>query len=130
VELYVAAPDNVGQSSLRRPHNYTGVALKVPCGTLDEYVEEHRIHRVDLIKIDVEGAELSVLRGARKTLSRMKPSLIVEFWDEFQTEYGTSCAEMGAFLKELGYKLFWITDSGLLPYAQSTGISFNVLGQI
>jgi FkbM family methyltransferase len=135
VELYVAAPDNVGQSSLRRPHNYSGIALKVPCRTLDEYVEEHRIHRVDLIKIDVEGSELSVLRGARKTISRMKPYLIVEFWDEFQREYGTSCAEMAAFLKELGYELLWITDGGLFPYAtetlaQSTGLSFNVLGRI
>lgn len=46
--------------------------------TLDE--EAKRVEaRIDLIKIDVEGAELSVLKGSRNTLSAHKPVLIVEF---------------------------------------------------
>ena len=53
-------------------------------------------------------------------LSECKPSLIIEFWDEFQREYGSSCAEMAAFLQEFGYKLFWITDNGLVPYSAAS----------
>jgi FkbM family methyltransferase len=131
-ELYLACPDNVGQSSFRRPHNYSGKAVTVPCLTLDDYADERGL-KINVIKIDVEGAELSVLRGAGKILSgSAKPSLIVEFWEEFQREYGSSCTEMAAFLNEHGYKLFWITDAGLLPYAQGTekqpdAAAFNVL---
>src|SRR5215831_12587286 len=113
-ELYLACPDNVGQSSFRRPHNYSGKAVTVPCRTLDDYVAEHRL-AVNVIKIDVEGAEFSVLRGARKVLSgSVKPSLIIEFWEPFQREYGSSCAEMASFLVAHGYTLFWITETGLV----------------
>lgn len=127
VELYVARPDNVGQSSLRKPHNFSGVAVKVPCRTLDDYAREQGLDRIDVIKIDVEGAELSVLRGADRILSReVKPYLIVEFWDEFQREYGASCTEMASFLTNRGYTLSSISETGLIPYSPRTDL-FNVL---
>lgn len=47
--------------------------------TLDAFIAEHGIDRVDLIKIDVEGAELSVLDGAKDTLSTMQPKVVLEF---------------------------------------------------
>lgn len=50
--------------------------IKVPCGTLDSFVPAD--HHVDFIKIDVEGAELAVFRGARETLRRCKPIMIFE----------------------------------------------------
>ena len=56
------------------------------CGTLslpvvrgDEFCAP--LPRVDLIKIDVEGFEASVLRGLRETISRWHPALICETWD-------------------------------------------------
>jgi FkbM family methyltransferase len=130
VPLYIARPDNMGQSSLRRPDNYSGTAVTVPCITLDAYVQERGIRRIDLIKIDVEGAEIGVLRGARTCLSGdPKPSLMIEFWEPFQREYGTSCEEMASFLRAHGYDLFWITETGLSPYSgtESTAHTFNVL---
>ena len=41
--------------------------------TLDEYVSEQALPRVDLIKIDVEGAEILVLKGARQLLNGPNP---------------------------------------------------------
>ena len=52
---------------------------------------------ISLIKIDVEGAEASVLRGATNTIKRDKPFLIVEIFDEFLDE-------MTEFIENLGYK--------------------------
>ncbi|MBR3747062.1 MAG: FkbM family methyltransferase [Selenomonadaceae bacterium] len=56
--------------------------------TLDSYVREKNIPRVDLIKLDVEGAELDVLKGAAVTISRFKPILLLSAyhkWDDFWT---------------------------------------------
>ncbi|MBL8839664.1 MAG: FkbM family methyltransferase [Alphaproteobacteria bacterium] len=52
---------------------------------LDDWVDLHGLERIDLVKMDVEGAELRVLEGARKTLHRCKPLLV--------TEYNASCAK-------------------------------------
>ncbi|MGI9592151.1 MAG: FkbM family methyltransferase [Myxococcota bacterium] len=46
--------------------------------TLDAFLEQQGIDRVDVLKVDVEGAELEVLRGAEKTLERCRPLLLLE----------------------------------------------------
>ena len=56
--------------------------------TLDSYVREKNLPRVNLIKLDVEGAELDVLQGAAVTISRFKPILLLSAyhkWDDFWT---------------------------------------------
>lgn len=45
--------------------------------TLDSYVAEHKLSRVDFIKLDVEGAELDVLRGATNSIATWKPKLAI-----------------------------------------------------
>jgi FkbM family methyltransferase len=53
--------------------------FEAPATTLDSFVAEHGIDRIDLVKIDVEGAELSVLDGAKETLSALQPMVVLEF---------------------------------------------------
>ena len=56
--------------------------------TLDEYVREKNLPRVDFIKLDVEGAELDVLKGAAATIARFKPILALSAYhklDDFWT---------------------------------------------
>ena len=56
--------------------------------TLDEYVREKNLPCVDFIKLDVEGTELDVLRGAATTITRFKPILALSAyhkWDDFWT---------------------------------------------
>ncbi|MBO4780213.1 MAG: FkbM family methyltransferase, partial [Selenomonadaceae bacterium] len=56
--------------------------------TLDSYVREKNLPRVDFIKLDVEGAELDVLRGAATTITRFKPILALSAYhklDDFWT---------------------------------------------
>jgi hypothetical protein len=90
----------------------------VPRLSLDDYVRDRRIGRVDLIKIDIDGGELDVLEGARQLLSCAHPQLIVEFAEGNQAPLGRSCAELAHFLKGLGYDLFCIDPrEGLFPYA-------------
>jgi FkbM family methyltransferase len=51
--------------------------IEVPCATLDDMAK--RLPRPDLVKIDVEGAELDVLLGGERLLAAERPNLIVEF---------------------------------------------------
>lgn len=54
--------------------------------TIDAYVRENNLPRVDMIKLDVEGAELDVLKGAAVTIARWKPVLALSAyhkWDDF-----------------------------------------------
>ncbi|MEI8314483.1 MAG: FkbM family methyltransferase [Verrucomicrobiota bacterium] len=54
-------------------------SVEVSVVTLDEYVETHALSIVDLLKIDAEGAEVSILHGARKFLKQPSaPSIIIE----------------------------------------------------
>jgi len=52
--------------------------FEVQCKRLDDVVDHHKINRVDFIKIDVEGFELSVLEGAQHTIEEHSPLLLIE----------------------------------------------------
>ena len=66
--------------------------VRVETRTLDSYA----FGEVDLIKIDVEGHEMSVLAGAMETIRRCRPWFIIEVWDD-------SRPQVTAFMKELDY---------------------------
>ena len=65
-------------------------SIKVPVVSLDSYIYKSAdpIRQIDLIKIDTEGFELEVLRGARRTISEIKPKFIqIEFnWHQLMRE--------------------------------------------
>ncbi|HEX2063528.1 MAG TPA: FkbM family methyltransferase, partial [Acidimicrobiales bacterium] len=56
-----------------------GVSEEVETARLDDWVERRRLDRLDLVKLDVEGAESRVLHGGRATIERFRPHLLVEF---------------------------------------------------
>lgn len=61
------------------------------------------LHHLHLVKIDVEGLELEVLRGAAQTIRRCKPVVIFE--DNYlATRYGHQRGDAKAFLEEMGYR--------------------------
>jgi FkbM family methyltransferase len=70
---------------------------------IDNVVRELGLNRLDVMKVDVEGAEYLVLRGARKTLLRFHPKLVMEV-EPFQlVNMKTSVEDLVSLLKELGY---------------------------
>lgn len=79
--------------------------------SLDEFVETNRIEKISLIKIDVEGFEMNVLRGARRTLQQLRPSLFIEIDDNNLRGQGASSVELLDFLKTFGYS-FQHAESG------------------
>ncbi len=60
-------------------HNRTNELLEeeAQITTIDDFVEQNKIPRVDFIKMDTEGYELQILKGARKTIERFRPVISV-----------------------------------------------------
>lgn len=67
-----------GEDSLAA-RNHSENLTRVPAITIDDYVSSHGISTLDLMKIDVEGFEISVLNGAAAAINRLKPDVILEF---------------------------------------------------
>jgi hypothetical protein len=66
-----------GASIVRGNANYAVTNQKVSCVSLDSYVAQHRITSIRLVKIDVEGAEDLVLKGASHTLRQLRPTAVI-----------------------------------------------------
>jgi FkbM family methyltransferase len=101
--LYVHDDSNSSASSLSEVNVHSGNQIAVQCQPLDEVVERHALNRVDLIKIDVEGAELSVIRGALSTLSRFKPTIVMELDSTLLAAFGSSIDDVRNELTKLNY---------------------------
>jgi len=76
--------------------------------TLDDHVRERGVRRVDLLKMDVEGHELEVLRGARDTLSGPDaPLIVLEMNQDCMRDRGLRADDLRSTLRDLGYTHLW-----------------------
>lgn len=76
-----------------------------PIETLDRWATMNALHRLDVIKLDVEGHELEALKGARQTLTALRPSLVVvEIQDHLLARSGVRPGAIEELLAELGYR--------------------------
>jgi FkbM family methyltransferase len=126
----VALSDAPGQTQLRMPTgNYSWAtiattnnleladpgagltSIEVPVRTLDSY----NLDNVGILKIDVEGHEESVLRGAIRLLSREKPNVIVEVEERHNPG---SVKRVSDFLSGLGYDGFYFFEGKLTPIGE------------
>jgi FkbM family methyltransferase len=94
-QLYISFKSDV-HSLIKRPETVATVTVK--CKSLDNLVSEQKLKSVDIIKIDVEGAEYKVLKGGINTITKYKPVIFVEIW----TNNYKSIAE---FLRKLKYDI-------------------------
>ena len=72
--------------------------------------------RVDLIKIDVEGAEVRVLRGAARLLGQHKPALWLEHGERSAGVHGTTRRQLWDLLREYQYRVFTADGEGPLDW--------------
>lgn len=88
-------------------------AVDVGIDTIDALVEARQLNP-GFIKVDVEGSELLVLRGAEATLQRFRPHLLVEYAPKLLEAGGFSGDELLATLKNHGYGVEWLSEGELL----------------
>lgn len=94
----------------------------VAATTLDDYCNEKGIREIDLLKVDTEGFEQEVFKGAAELLSRAGILRVYfEFCPILETASGAQVGDAVRYLEEHGFKIFKITESaGLEPFMLSS----------
>ncbi|MGB3905741.1 MAG: FkbM family methyltransferase [Anaerolineae bacterium] len=112
VKLNVYDKEHSSWNSLaERPLHTYGIDVnpvgteKVLATTIDSYCEENGISRIDLLKIDVEGAEYQVLRGARRMLQDKRVLCCVFEFGQATFDMGNDPGETESYLRQFGYEI-------------------------
>jgi FkbM family methyltransferase len=85
-------------------------SIEVEVTTLDAFFEDKQ-YPIDVIKMDIQGAEMAALQGMTKIISKNDTLMImIEFWPEGLRTFGFSPAEFVNKLIEYGFKLYTITS--------------------
>ena len=109
-EVVISVPgDDLTQASLRlqRAGSWEGQTnlreYKVSLASLDTEPEVQALPSIDFVKIDVEGGELDVWKGAAETLRRHHPLVYCEVYEKWATSFGYTPGDLLAFAQSLGY---------------------------
>lgn len=97
-------------SEIRR---HQAVSHVVKSKTLDAVVKSLQVARIDLLKVDAEGAELSILRGGQSLIEDGRIGMIVFEFNEMNIVSGTTLRDFREALD--GYALYRLLPGGLLP---------------
>jgi FkbM family methyltransferase len=125
--MYVPSHRNLGMATPHAPHEAAGRPEGIGLTTLDRYMAEHSLDRIDLIKIDVEGHALEVLRGSRVTLETLRPIIVCGLSEAHLTRAGANQEALIRYLTDLSYRGFRIGEYGELAPVAELGVHENVV---
>jgi FkbM family methyltransferase len=104
LKLFPGPTTNSGMTSLSQWNtSASSPGWDVEVIRLDDLLESENLGRLDVLKIDVEGAETLVLAGARHSIKRFSPIIMVETIEQQLRGMGSSCNELYELLASLGY---------------------------
>lgn len=114
-EIYASWPLQ-GSRNVHPKHRGRLVSTAGACvDTLDHFVASRQIHRLDLIKVDVDGHELPVLRGGLAVLTNLRPTLVMEMSPYIHAEEHNSFADLVDLLRNAGYSIEEASNRRKLP---------------
>jgi FkbM family methyltransferase len=126
-DLFVVKDFETGCNSLRPPiANSETYPVRVRVTTLDTWLQTKGIQSVDFIKLDVEGAELEVLKGAKRFLERRPgPVILAEVHDVRTGPWGYHAKEILMQLRGAGYIWFGLLPGGAVEELDLSPESFT-----
>jgi FkbM family methyltransferase len=109
-KMGMSVPDQKNQGC-----NYLGDAGErdVEVTTVDAFCEKERLIRVNLIKVDVEGSEVALLRGAEQTIRRFRPVLMIEVNPSTLQRFGYTARDLIEAIGQYGYRMYYASRFGL-----------------
>jgi hypothetical protein len=112
--IYEATNGNCGAARLARGDGVDR-PLEIALTTLDHYFEEQELRRVDLMKVDVEGAEVLVFLGGRQLLSGAEgPAIMFEFSRKMMGDF-CDVPTLQSLLVGYGYRIYRPVAGRLVP---------------
>jgi len=121
IKLYLSTNENLGMSSIFHHDTESGEVETVKAVRLDDFIFENNIRKVNLIKIDIEGAEIFALKGMVNTLKNFKPVLLVEISENVLEGNIVSGEDVFNFMRNYGYYPYFIKDTGeVFPFDSET----------
>ncbi|HYW94508.1 MAG TPA: FkbM family methyltransferase [Bacteroidales bacterium] len=103
LNFHVAAQQNLGMSSILHHDTESGITEEVPAIDLDHFLPGYELPAIQLVKMDIEGAEIFALRGMRETLLKYKPHVLIEVSPQVLPE-ASERQKIFDFFDDLGYK--------------------------
>lgn len=117
VDLLIAEDEWSGHNTIGAFAYDTPLAIKetVRACRLDDIVSREGLSRVDIVKLDIEGAEFGALKGASEILERFRPLLLLELADRALCHQGGSSSQIWDFCRQKGYRIFAFDQTTGLP---------------
>lgn len=126
--LFFELSSNNNSGSTYMSKNSIGKMQEINAIRLDDYVENKEMTKLDLIKIDVEGFEHNVIKGALNSLMKFSPKLYIELSDENLRKNGSSPKKLINELLNLGYHIkHSITNQNISKNSDFSLCHFDVI---
>lgn len=103
VDFFTGTKRHSGRASLSQENSGGTAVVRAQCCVLDDVLENEQLPGIALIKADTEGAELSVLAGAKETIRKYRPIVLVEVDSNLLSAFDAKPADISQFFEELGY---------------------------
>lgn len=101
-------------ASLRNLHeDREKIMIKCVMKRMDDFIDKVT-SKIDFIKCDVEGAEILVIKGGLKTISKTLPVMFLEMLRKWSAKYGYHPNEIIKILSDIGYECYYINDAKLV----------------
>ena len=116
IKLYLSKNENQGiHSTILHTDTLSEKYEEIEAVRLDDYVQNQEIDKIDLVKIDVEGAEIDVINGMKNILREKKPILILELVNELQKLKNMTTSDFKKMMhNQFKYSSYIINDKGYL----------------
>jgi len=85
--------------------------VAIECNTLDNYVTSNKIDKINFIKVDIEGGEYNFLQGARQSILKYRPLLVLELNEQLLERSNASINRVLDFTSDLSYRGYRINES-------------------
>ena len=125
IEIATEGYSNQGMAALHHegPLRFSHT-IDIETVTLDDFVQQQNLSRLDLIKIDIQGAEPWFFEGGKSTLLRFKPDLLFEVSPSDLKSFGLTALDLLKSVEDLGYDCYHVSKYGkILDLIQITDIT-------
>lgn len=101
--------------------------IEAPLKSFDAEFESYEVDRIDFVKLDIEGGELSALRGMKKSLEKFNPLVLVEINEATYAAAGYQTRDIYDFFASISYRPYEISKTGNLKPAEHISGMRNII---